>query len=105
VVKEDVVAVVEEKPDLKKKLAAAKAAKAAKAKEDPMEVEEAYVDTFQATANDGFADPWDWKGKKYMRNCHNDIWERTDDDDYGTWVGRYVPEKNVIVPSEEPEFQ
>jgi len=103
------VEVIEEPAKLspREKLAAAKAAKAAKeAKVEAMEVDNVYVDTFKASADDGFADPWDWNGRPLMRNCHNFVWERTDDNDYGAYVGQYDPATNKIDDSvEEPEFQ
>lgn len=64
-----------------------------------------YVDTFKAPNQEGGCGFWDWNGGKYLRNCHNHVWTRTDANDYGDWAGQYDPETNQIDEAvDEPEF-
>lgn len=64
-----------------------------------------FVDTFKAPDQNGGCGFWDWNGGKYLRNCHNHVWTRTDANDYGEWAGQYDPETNQIDDSvDEPEF-
>ena len=64
-----------------------------------------YVDSFKAPNQEGGCGFWDWNGGKYLRNCHNHVWTRTDANDYGEWCGQYDPETNQIDESvDEPEF-
>lgn len=90
----------EEKADKPKKEKKAKAEKPKEAKEEP--------DTFTCE-NDGTCYPWDWKGKKFLRNFDNQVWERIDAEDsyeLGAWAGVYDPKTNKIDPSaEQPTFE
>lgn len=64
-----------------------------------------FVDTFKAPDQNGGCGFWDWNGGKYLRNCHNHVWTRTEDNDYDAWCGQYDPETNQIDDSvDEPEF-
>lgn len=64
-----------------------------------------FVDTFKAPDQNGGCGFWDWNGGKYLRNCHNHVWTRTDGGDYDAWCGQYDPETNQIDNSiDEPEF-
>jgi hypothetical protein len=64
-----------------------------------------YVDSFKAPNQEGGCGFWDWNGGKYLRNCHNHVWTRTEDNDYDEWCGQYDPEMNQIDASvDEPEF-
>jgi hypothetical protein len=64
-----------------------------------------YVDSFKAPNQEGGCGFWDWNGGKYLRNCHNHVWTRTDANDYGDWCGQYDSETNQIDESvDEPEF-
>jgi hypothetical protein len=56
--------------------------------------------------NDGQVHPWDWKGKKFLRNSECQVWTRTDDGEAGVWQGVYKEETDSIDTSvEEPEFE
>lgn len=64
-----------------------------------------FVDAFKAPNQEGGCGFWDWNGGKYLRNCHNHVWTRTDANDYGDWAGQYDSETNQIDESvDEPEF-
>ena len=56
--------------------------------------------------DDGQVHPWDWKGKKLLRNFENQVWARTDEGEAGDWQGVYDPATKKIDDSvPEPEFE
>ena len=62
-------------------------------------------DTFTC-ADDGQVHPWDWKGKKFLRNTANQVWARSDDNEAGEWQGVFDPQTMKIDDSvEEPDFE
>jgi len=62
-------------------------------------------DTFKCE-DDGEVHPWDWKGKKLLRNFQNQVWARTDEGEAGDWFGVYDVQTNTIDASaEEPVFE
>lgn len=84
--------------------AAEKPKKAAKkAAEKPVEEKDDFV-----CEDDGALYPWDWKGKKFLRNFANQVWERIENDDsyeMGQWAGVYDPKtKKIDTSAEEPNF-
>ena len=86
---------------------AEKERKAAEKKVAPKKVAkaEAETDTFTC-ADDGQVYPWDWKGKKFLRNSANQIWARTDENEAGEWQGVFDPQTMKIDNSvEEPDFE
>jgi hypothetical protein len=79
-----------------KKVAPKKVAK----KEEPKEEKDDFT-----CEDDGAAYPWDFKGKKFLRNFANQMWERTDDGEAGDWAGVFDPKSMTIDTSaEEPVF-
>ena len=55
--------------------------------------------------DNGAAYAWDFKGKKFLRNFANQMWERTDDGEAGDWAGVFDPKTMTIDTSaEEPVF-
>jgi hypothetical protein len=62
-------------------------------------------DTFTC-ADDGAVHPWDWKGKKFLRNIANQVWARSDAGEAGDWQGVFDPATMKIDDSaEEPDFE
>ena len=57
------------------------------------------------TVSEGKAKLWVWKGKEYIRNWKNEVYEADgkEDDGYGPWVGIYVPSEDRMNEVEEPE--
>jgi hypothetical protein len=56
--------------------------------------------------DDGFAHPWDFKGKKYLRDFKCNMWFRTEDGESAGWAGKFDPVTNTIDASaEEPEYE
>jgi len=56
--------------------------------------------------NDGFAHPWDFKGKKFLRDFEGNMWFRTEDGESAGWAGKFDPVTNTIDDSaEEPEYE
>jgi hypothetical protein len=61
--------------------------------------------------DDGFAHPWDFKGKKFLRDFAGNMWHRIDDAvtgeaTNGGWAGKFDPATNSIDDSaEEPELE
>ena len=56
--------------------------------------------------DDGFAHPWDFKGKKFLRDFAGNMWLRTDDGESAGWAGKFDPVTNSIDDSaEEPELE
>ena len=85
--------------------AAAKAA-APKPKKVVKKVEEKEVIPPFEFENDGFAHPWDFKGKKFLRDFEGNMWFRTEDGESAGWVGKFDPATNSIDASaEEPEYE
>jgi hypothetical protein len=60
--------------------------------------------------DDGFAHPWDFKGKKFLRDFEGNMWFRRDDPMTGEaanvgWAGKYNPITKIIdTTAEEPEY-
>jgi hypothetical protein len=56
--------------------------------------------------NDGFAHPWDFKGKQFLRDYEGNMWLRTADGESGGWAGKFDPATNSIdTEAEEPELE
>jgi hypothetical protein len=56
--------------------------------------------------NDGFAHPWDFKGKKFLRDFENNMWFRTEEGESAGWAGKFDPATNTIDASaDEPEYE
>jgi hypothetical protein len=56
--------------------------------------------------NDGFAHPWDFKGKKFLRDGEGNMWLRTAEGESAGWAGKFDPATNTIDASaEEPEYE
>jgi hypothetical protein len=56
--------------------------------------------------DDGFAHPWDFKGKKFLRDFNGNMWFRTEDGESAGWAGKFDPVTNTIDDSaEEPEYE
>ena len=56
--------------------------------------------------NDGFVHPWDFKGKKFLRDFEGNMWFRTEDGESAGWAGKFDPATNSIDASaEEPEYE
>ena len=95
----------------KEEMAAAKAAakqpaapKGKKAAEKVEEKNEA-VPAFNHE-DDGFAHPWDFKGKKFLRDFAGNMWLRTDDGESAGWAGKFDRATNSIdTEAEEPELE
>ena len=55
--------------------------------------------------NDGYARPWDFKGKKFLRDFDGNMWLRNDEGESAGWAGKFDPATNTIDDSaEEPEY-
>jgi hypothetical protein len=95
----------------KEETAAAKAAakqpaapKGKKAAEKVEEKNEA-VPAFEHE-DDGFAHPWDFKGKAFLRDYEGNMWFRTADGESGGWAGKFDRATNSIdTEAEEPELE
>ena len=86
---------------------AAKAAAAPKAKKAAEKVEEKNeaVPAFDHE-DDGFAHPWDFKGKAFLRDYKGNMWFRTADGENGGWAGKFDRATNSIDDTaEEPELE
>ena len=99
-----------EKLAAKEAAASAKAAEkksaAPKAKKATEKVEEKEVVPAFEHEDDGFAHPWDFKGKKFLRDFAGNMWLRTEDGESGGWAGKFDPATNSIDDSaEEPELE
>jgi hypothetical protein len=82
----------EEKP--KPKAVAAKKKTVVKADKDNFSCED-----------DDLVHDWEWKGKSYLRNFSNQVWERTDEGEAGTWCGVFDPATlKFDASAEEPVF-
>ena len=69
-----------------------------KKKEEPKE-------TAFECADDGLAHKWDFKGKKFVRDFHGNVWECTADSEAGDWAGKFDAATNTIDASaEEPLY-
>ena len=56
--------------------------------------------------NDGYAHPWDFKGKKFLRDFEGNMWLRNEDGTSDGWAGKFDPATNTIDASaEEPEYE
>jgi hypothetical protein len=56
--------------------------------------------------DDGFAHPWDFKGKKFLRDYEGNMWLRNDDGESAGWAGKFDRTTNSIDASaEEPEYE
>ena len=56
--------------------------------------------------NDGFAHPWDFKGKKFLRDFEHNMWFRTEEGESAGWAGKIDPATGTIDASaEEPEYE
>ena len=54
---------------------------------------------------DGAVHPWPYKGKKFLRNSDNQVWEEDADGGCGDWQGVYIETEDRIDDSvEEPSF-
>lgn len=54
---------------------------------------------------DGNVYPWSWKGKNYLRDSDNQVWEQGADGGLGSWAGVYDATVDKIDDSvEEPSF-
>jgi multidrug efflux pump subunit AcrA (membrane-fusion protein) len=54
---------------------------------------------------DGAVHPWPYKGKKFLRNSDNQVWEEDADGGCGDWQGVYIEAEDRIDDSvEEPSF-
>jgi hypothetical protein len=83
-----------------KKPAAPKGKKAAEKVEEKAEAVPAFDHE-----NDGFAHPWDFKGKQFLRDFNGNMWLRTADGENGGWAGKFDPATNSIdTEAEEPEL-
>ena len=91
---------------IKKPIAAANAVPAkavAKAVAKPVKKVAAVEPEWTCPA-DGMVYPWSYKGKNYLRNSDNQVWERSSDGGYGDWAGVYMPTEDCIDDSvAEPE--
>jgi hypothetical protein len=100
------------------KLAAKEAAAAAKLAAKPVAAPKAKKAAEKAEVvpafdheNDGFAHPWDFKGKKFLRDYEGNMWFRKDDPVTGEassagWAGKFDPATNSIdTEAEEPELE
>jgi hypothetical protein len=77
---------------------AVKAAVAAKAKVAPKEE--------WSCPADGMVHPWSYKGKQYLRNSDNEVWQRATDGGLGEWQGIYISGEDRIDDSaEEPVYE
>jgi hypothetical protein len=95
------------------KLAAKEAAAAAKLAAKPVAApkpkkvaEKAEVVPAFDHEDDGFAHPWDFKGKQFLRDYEGNMWLRTADGESGGWAGKFDPATNSIdTEAEEPELE
>ena len=56
--------------------------------------------------DDGFAHPWDFKGKAFLRDYEGNMWLRTADGENGGWAGKFDRATNSIdTEAEEPELE
>jgi hypothetical protein len=56
--------------------------------------------------DDGFAHPWDFKGKAFLRDYEGNMWFRTADGESGGWAGKFDRATNSIdTEAEEPELE
>jgi hypothetical protein len=56
--------------------------------------------------NDGYAHPWDFKGKKFLRDFEGNMWFRNEDGESAGWAGKYDPAtKSIDASAEEPEYE
>jgi len=70
----------------------------------PKAAEEETVPPFEFE-DDGFAHPWDFKGKKFLRDFEGNMWLRNDDGESGGWAGKFDPvTKSIDTEAEEPEY-
>ena len=54
---------------------------------------------------DGAVHPWPYKGKKFLRNSDNQVWEEDSEGGCGDWQGVYIETEDRIDDSvEEPSF-
>ena len=73
-------------------------------KSAPKAAEEETVPPFEFE-DDGFAHPWDFKGKKFLRDFEGNMWLRNDDGESGGWAGKFDPAtKSIDTEAEEPEY-
>ena len=87
--------------------AAAKQPAAPKTKKTAEKVEEKeeVVPPFEFE-DDGFAHPWDFKGKKFLRDFEGNMWFRKEDGESAGWAGKYDPlTKSIDASAEEPEYE
>jgi hypothetical protein len=86
--------------------AAAKQPTAPKAKKAAAKVEEKEAVPAFNHEDDGFAHPWDFKGKKFLRDFAGNMWLRTDDGESAGWAGKFDRATNSIdTEAEEPELE
>jgi hypothetical protein len=91
--------------------AAAKPPAAPKAKKTAEKAEPKEVVAAFDHENDGFAHPWDFKGKKFLRDYEGNMWFRKDDPVTGEaasdgWAGKFDRATNSIdTEAEEPELE
>ena len=94
-----------EKLAAKEAAAAAKKAEKQPAPKAKKAVEKEVVPAFEHE-NDGFAHPWDFKGKAFLRDFAGNMWLRTADGENGGWAGKFDPATNSIdTEAEEPELE
>jgi hypothetical protein len=86
--------------------AAKLAAKPAAAPKGKKAAEKAEVVAAFDHEDDGFAHPWDFKGKAFLRDYAGNMWLRTADGENGGWAGKFDPATNSIdTEAEEPELE
>jgi hypothetical protein len=55
---------------------------------------------------DGCAHPWTFKGKNVFADADGNMWERSDDNEAGKWMGKYDRvTKTLDTAAEEPEYE
>ena len=85
---------------------AAKAAAAPKGKKAAEKVVEKEAVPAFDHEDDGFAHPWDFKGKAFLRDYEGNMWLRTADGENGGWAGKFDRATNSIdTEAEEPELE
>ena len=64
------------------------------------------TDTNWVSPEDGNVTSWKFKGKLYLRNSYNHMWEDNNDGELGKWSGVYIPTENRIdETAEEPLYE
>jgi hypothetical protein len=87
----------------KEKVEKAEAPKPKKAKKAKAEAAEEEVPPFDFE-NDGYAHPWDYKGKKFIRDFDGNLWFRTEEGESAGWAGKFDPAtKTIDASAEEPD--